>query len=91
MLTRWQKLKAFISKPTKLQLVEERIDNNRKVKAAANECARLKEWNLFLVEMINKKGDIEQLKAMLSCSLRGMTVTEVINFANSQIPQEIQK
>lgn len=91
MMTRWQKIQAFIRKPSKIELLEERSQNKHLVAAAAKESARIKEWMIILVEEANKKGSQETIKALCSCALRGMTVTEVVEFNRSRIPQEIQK
>lgn len=91
MLSAFDKFLLFISKPSKMQLLAERVENQKLKQAAEIEAARLKEWNLLVFDQANKGANGEQLQAMLSCALRGMTVTEVLNFQRSKIPQEIQK
>jgi len=90
-LTRWQKVVAFMSKPTKLSLIEERADQWGRTKQAEKESARLKEWALMIFDQANRGATPEQLKALLGCAVRGLTFTEVMNFNQSRIPQEVQK
>lgn len=90
-LTRWQKLIAFISKPSKLALIDERVDQWNRTKQAEKESARLKEWALMIFDQANRGANSEQLKALLGCAVRGLTFTEVMNFNKPRIPEEVQK
>lgn len=90
-LTFWQKVSAFLRKPTKLSLIEERVDQWNRTKKAEAETYRVKEWLLLIIDQANRGASTDQVKAMLSCAILGLSVKQVVNFNKSDIPQEIQK
>lgn len=90
-LTFWQKVSAFLRKPTKLSLIAERVDQWNRTKKAEAESFRVKEWLLMVIDQANRGATPDQVKAMLSCAIRGLSVKQIVNFNKSDIPQEIQK